>query len=198
MKNSIFARFARAVFIFWHLAGVLVLSTTWNDLFWAYDDTCSILSCYRFRRRRVCLSFLLILPYERPIGSGLIWETIWLAIEARHCMKPASSELISIPTFPFSRAIAARQLTFVVLPDNIFWNSCIHEKISPCWLMKKFRDGWAEGTHAYHAIREKLRHELRHPERALDLKTKDLIGHLWVCLSRLSCQSISFQVFALN
>ena len=63
--------------------------------------------------------------------------------------------------------------------------------------MKKFRDGWAEGTHTYHAIREKLRHELRHPERALDLKTKDLIGHLWVSLSRLSCQSISFQVFAL-
>jgi len=27
---------------------------------------------------------------------------------------------------------------------------------------------------AYHAIREKL----RHPGRALDLKTKDLIGHL--------------------
>ena len=23
----------------------------------------------------------------------------------------------------------------------------IHEKISPCWLMKKFRDGWAEGMH---------------------------------------------------
>ena len=44
--------------------------------------------------------------------------------------------------------------------------------------MKKFRDGSAEGTHAYHAIREKLRHELRHPGRALDLKTKDLIGHL--------------------
>ena len=48
----------------------------------------------------------------------------------------------------------------------------IHEKISPCWLMKKFWDGWAEGTHAYHAIREKLRHKLRHPGRALDLKTK--------------------------
>ena len=94
---------------------------------WAYDDTCSILSSYRFRRRRVCLSFLLILPYERPIGSGLIWETIWLVIEARHCMKPASSELISIPTFPFSRAIAVRQLTFVVLPDNIFWNSYIYD-----------------------------------------------------------------------
>ena len=48
--------------------------------------------------------------------------------------------------------------------------------------IKKFRDGWAEGTHAYHAIREKLRHQFRHPGRALDLKTKDLIGHLLVSL----------------
>ena len=32
--------------------------------------------------------------------------------------------------------------------------------------------------HAYHAVREKL----RHPGRALDLKAKDLIGHLWVSL----------------
>ena len=44
--------------------------------------------------------------------------------------------------------------------------------------MKTFRDGRAEQTHAYDAIREKLRHQLRHPWRALDLKTKDLIGHL--------------------
>ena len=43
--------------------------------------------------------------------------------------------------------------------------------------MAKFRDGLAE-THAYHAIREKLRHQLRHPGRALDLKARDLIGHL--------------------
>ena len=48
--------------------------------------------------------------------------------------------------------------------------------------MKKFRDGCAKGTQAYHAIRKKLRHLLRHPERALDLKTKDLIGHLSVSL----------------
>ena len=40
--------------------------------------------------------------------------------------------------------------------------------------MKKIRDGQAEETYAYHAIREKL----RHPGRALDLKIKDLIGHL--------------------
>ena len=51
------------------------------------------------------------------------------------------------------------------------------------WLLinnihKKFRNG----THEYHAIREKLRHQLCHPGRALDLKTKDFIGHLWVSL----------------
>ena len=40
--------------------------------------------------------------------------------------------------------------------------------------MKKFTEGLAEETHAYHAIREKL----RLPGRALDLKAKDLIGHL--------------------
>ena len=44
--------------------------------------------------------------------------------------------------------------------------------------MKKFRDGKAEETHAYHAIRETSRHQLRHPGRALDLKAKDFIGHL--------------------
>ena len=43
----------------------------------------------------------------------------------------------------------------------------IHEKM---W------DGYAEETHAYHAIKEKLRHKLRHPGSALDLKTKDFIG----------------------
>ena len=47
---------------------------------------------------------------------------------------------------------------------------------------KKFRDGLAEETHDYHAIRDNLRHQLRHPGRALDLKAKDLIGHLRVSL----------------
>ena len=44
--------------------------------------------------------------------------------------------------------------------------------------MKKFRNGKTEETHVYHAISEKLRHQLRHPGRVLDLKTRDLIGHL--------------------
>ena len=48
MKNIIFARFARAFFIFLHFEDVLVLSTTRNfAAVWttcAYDDNCSILS----------------------------------------------------------------------------------------------------------------------------------------------------------
>ena len=42
MKNSIFARFARAFFIFWHFEDVLVLSTTRNDLFGSCVDDVSI------------------------------------------------------------------------------------------------------------------------------------------------------------
>ena len=42
MKNSIFARFARAYLIFWHFEDVLVLSTTWNDLFCRCVDDVSI------------------------------------------------------------------------------------------------------------------------------------------------------------
>ena len=53
------------------------------------------------------------------------------------------------------------------------------------WLLinnihEKIRDGYkAEETHAYHAIREKLRHKIAPSKaRALDLKAKDLIGSL--------------------
>ena len=42
MKSSIFARFARAFFLFWHFVDVLVLSTTWNDLFCSCVDDVSI------------------------------------------------------------------------------------------------------------------------------------------------------------
>jgi len=41
-KNSIFARFARALFIFWHFEDVLVLSRTWNDLFCSCVDDVNI------------------------------------------------------------------------------------------------------------------------------------------------------------
>ena len=42
MENRIFARFARAFFIFWHFEDIVVLSTTWNDLFCSYVDDVSI------------------------------------------------------------------------------------------------------------------------------------------------------------
>ena len=44
MKNRIFARFARAFFIFWHFEDVVVLFTTWNDLFCSCVDDVSIWS----------------------------------------------------------------------------------------------------------------------------------------------------------
>ena len=44
VKNSIFSRFARAFFIFWHFEDVLVHSTTWNDLFCSCVDDLSIWS----------------------------------------------------------------------------------------------------------------------------------------------------------
>ena len=131
---SIYSRIVKA-----HFSGIMTLNRwkmvteTRSDIFrWRF----------RFRRRRVCLSFLLILPYARPPGPGLIWQTIWLAIEARHFMEPASWELISyqysIPTFLFSRTIAVRQLTFVVIPDNIFWNSCI-PYMNWCYVLQPLR-----------------------------------------------------------
>ena len=42
MKNIIFARFARAFFIFWHFEDVLILSTMWHDLFCSCVDDASI------------------------------------------------------------------------------------------------------------------------------------------------------------
>ena len=38
MKNSSFAHFACAIFIFLHFPAILVLSTMWNDLFSSYVD----------------------------------------------------------------------------------------------------------------------------------------------------------------
>ena len=73
MKNSSFARFARAFFIFWHFDDVLVLSTTWNELFCSCVDNVSIwwqmfnfvLSCpkrwFQFNSRRVRTHFSTIM-----------------------------------------------------------------------------------------------------------------------------------------
>ena len=56
-----------------HFSGIMTLNNwkmiaeTRSDIFrWRY----------RFRRRRVCLSSLLILPYARPTGSGFTWQTM--------------------------------------------------------------------------------------------------------------------------
>ena len=84
----------------------------------------------RFRRHRVCLSFLLILPLRTANLSQLNMTnhmkvgSVW----SRHNGSLFPINIHALPTFLFSRAIAVRQLTFVVVPDNIFWNSCIYIK----------------------------------------------------------------------
>ena len=63
-----------------HFSGIITLSNwkmiaeTRSDIFRSHS---------RFCRRRVWLSSLPILPYERPTGPGLTWQTTWLAIEGR-------------------------------------------------------------------------------------------------------------------
>ena len=69
MKNGSFACFARAFFIFVHLADVLVLSTTWNDLFCSCVDNVStwrqMFSFFIFISR----SFILIQCLIRMVGK---------------------------------------------------------------------------------------------------------------------------------
>ena len=49
IKNSTIARFPRAIIIFLHFAAVLVLCTTWNDLFCSFvDDVTTILQIFNF------------------------------------------------------------------------------------------------------------------------------------------------------
>ena len=79
------------------------------------------------------------------------------------------------------------RVQFVVFEKftSAYFFQIAHEKSGDFLLIihiKKFRDGWAEETHTYHAIRGKLCHQLRHKGRTLDLKRKDLLGHLWVSL----------------
>ena len=67
------------------LSNLKMIAETRSDIFRWRSRSC---------RRRVWLSSLSILPYERPTGPGLTWQTTWLAIEGRHCMEPALWELI--------------------------------------------------------------------------------------------------------
>ena len=75
-----------------HFSGIITLSN-WKMIAETQSDI--FRSRSRFCRRRVWLSSLPILPYERPTGPGLTWQTTWLAIEGRHCMESALWELIS-------------------------------------------------------------------------------------------------------
>ena len=79
--KNIFARFARAFFIFWHFVDVLVLSTTWNDLFCSCVDDLSIwwqmfnlvLLC---NKRWFQLNFRIVRTHFSSIMSLNSWKMI--------------------------------------------------------------------------------------------------------------------------
>ena len=56
-----------------HFSGIMTLNN-WKMIAETRGDI--FRWCYRFRRRRVCLSSLLILPYARPTGPGFTWQTM--------------------------------------------------------------------------------------------------------------------------
>ena len=89
MENSIFARFARAFFIFWHFEDVLVLSTTWKDLFCSCVDDMSmwwqmfnfIHLCpkrlFQFNSRKVKTHFLSIMTLNNWKIIAETWSYIF-------------------------------------------------------------------------------------------------------------------------
>ena len=81
MKNNIFARFARAFFIFWHFVDVLVLSTTWNDLFCSCVDDVSTWwqmfnFVFLFPKRRFQLNSRIVRTHFSSIMSLNNWKMI--------------------------------------------------------------------------------------------------------------------------
>ena len=63
-----------------HFSGIMTLNI-WKMIAETRGDIFRWRS--RFRRRRVCLSSLLVVTYERPTGPGLTSQTIWCAIQGR-------------------------------------------------------------------------------------------------------------------
>ena len=109
MKNNIFARFARAVFIFWHFVDVLVLSTTWNDLFCRCVDDVStwwqmfnvVFLCprrwFQFNSRLVRTHFsrMMILNNWKMIAETRSYIFIWRSRFRRRCVCLSSLSIYS-------------------------------------------------------------------------------------------------------
>ena len=80
-KNSIFARFARAFFFFWHFEDILVLSTTWNDQFCSWvNDVSAWWQMFNFvflcPKRRFQLNSRIVRTHFSSIMSLNNWKMI--------------------------------------------------------------------------------------------------------------------------
>ena len=101
LKKSIFARFARAFFSFWHFEDVLVLSTTWNDLF------CSCV--YDVSIRWQMLIFVFLCPKRWfQINSRTVRRHFSIVSHIFRFWLPSTSCLLKLPIY----AMRTKQTSF--------------------------------------------------------------------------------------
>ena len=137
MKNSIFARFARALFIFWHFDDVLVLSATWNDLFCRRVDNVSIwwqifnfvFLCpkrwFQFNSRivRTHFSSIMTLNNWKMIAETRSYIFRWRSRFRRRRVCLSSLLSVRCPKMKNARAKRAKLMYFSVKYANL-WSSC--------------------------------------------------------------------------
>ena len=146
MKNSIFARFARAFFIFWHFEDVLVLSTTWNDLFCSCVDDVNIwwqlfnfvFLCpkrwFQFNSRIVRTHFSGIMTLN---NWKMISETRSYIFRWRSRIRRRRVCLISLICHHDSRVTENRGLSF-----NLFWTRVLKTETKTRILLKSLCLTW--------------------------------------------------------
>ena len=134
MKNSIFARFARAFFIFWHFVDVFVLYTTWNDLFSScVDDVSAWEQVFNFvflcAKRRFQLNSRIVRTHFSSIMSLNNWKMIaetrscifrWRSRFRRRHVCLSSLRFHNIASFPFLYFFSP--CCFVIIfSSKVFW-----------------------------------------------------------------------------
>ena len=122
MKNSTFARFARAFFIFGHLADVFDLSTTWNNLFCScLDDVSTWWQMFNF----------VSLPLKRwfQFNSRIVW-THFASV-----MTLNNSEMIAeMRSYIFIWRSCCRRRR--VCLNSLIWRSLLMSRLH------RFHSGW--------------------------------------------------------
>ena len=171
MKNRIFARFARAVFIFWHFEEVLVLSTTWNDLFCSCVDDVSIWwQMFTFVVLPPKRWFQLNSRIVRTHFSNIMTLNYWKIIAERrsdifrwHSRFRRRRGCLSSVLFEIGRLKFTCTLVSVIHPDMLIRSNF--------WL------GVCENLHT--DSHQKMRISTRKNDKKKKKKTLKCVGHNW-------------------